>query len=701
MSFKIHYLFIFLFIFSVISMLPYEATADVDHDSMKILLLQKEMENDDYLGNSDSICEIKIQELKKLLDDFQTKHEPNKPYIRGKLYYAHHLMKSQPHQSLLLLHQMDSVCTEMGFDSLKAFISHDIGSVYFQNGLIPEALKLFAESALYFDKIGDKAAYGYALIDIGNVYYRQEQFSNSLAYYRKAEKIFKKLDKDYDRAWGTSLVNHNYGEIYFRINQLDSSIFFYKKALNIRIKNDLKGVISTSYIAIALVYSKDNNYDSALYYANQAVDIDTKNNLSGELSLSLYHYAKILSEIDTIGAIKYIHKSISVNKGNPLSVLLYDYSLLSKLYKNANVDSSLYYSKLIFDISSKIDSRYFIRIAINNLINIYHLKKNYKEEAKYLRVKVEQNRAKYDNETYRTELKIKEKQWTQERELWEAKNKKEKVIGYFQWAIVALIFGFSIYLFYSRIKINRYALNLKKINDKLNEVNKNRDTIYSIIAHDLRGPVGSSLSLIDLIDNDDMELESYRMALPTIKKSLKGTYNLLENLLSWAHLNRHDIILKFKKLNLKKLANDIEYLLRETANNKEIEIIVQIEDNIEIYADQNSISTVLRNLISNAIKFSNMYGKIILEAKDFGDTIEISVMDFGLGMKEEITRKIFFTEDTITTAGTQNEQGSGLGLKLCKEFVALNNGKIWVKSELGKGSTFYFTLPKAKDSLIS
>ena len=672
---------------------PSQVKADKHDDSKKILLLQKELEHSEYHGSSDSLNMIKISQFKNLLDNFINQYPPNKPYVRGALHYAKYIAKSNPHESMLLLHSLNKICNQMGYDSLRAFISHDIGSVFFQNGLITEALTLFSESAEYFNKIGDNAAYAYALNDIGNVYFWNNQYQEAKDYYHKAENIFQELNNPHDKAWGLALINSNYGEIYFRQEEFDTAEYFYKKAFNIRKSNEMKNIYYISYSAISSCFAAKKQMDSAFYYSQKAININKELGLVDELAFSYYNYAKILLIIDTTKAISYLYKSASVNKGKGITNLLRAYSKLSRLYFSRDIDSSLYFAKLIYNEAEKINNRHYLNVSTNYLVDIYHKLGNYKEEAHYFAIKVSQKEAINKNEIFKTELRLEGDNWKKEKELFETKERKNKIISYFQSAIAVLILGFSIFLILGRIKLKKYAKQLNETNNQLTELNKNRDTIYSIIAHDLRSPVGSSLSLIELME-EEHDKDSYNLILPTIRRTLKGTYNLLENLLSWAQLKGHSIKLSFKEINLKTIAKDTKNILSETANTKKIDIILQIDENINVYADPNSISTVLRNLISNAIKFSHMNGEIIIESKDKGDNIEISIKDFGIGMSEKATKQAFDEDVMITTAGTKNERGSGLGLKLCKEFIFLNKGKIWVNSKEGKGSTFYLILPK-------
>ena len=195
---------------------------------------------------------------------------------------------------------------------------------------------------------------------------------------------------------------------------------------------------------------------------------------------------------------------------------------------------------------------------------------------------------------------------------------------------------------------------------------------------------------VEIKSSDTSVLENYA---GMINKSAVQTLRLLENLLEWANSQRGKIVFNPVIINLRELFNEEFSMLNEMAMEKSIELKSSFSDNLTISADKNMIKTILRNLISNAIKFTNKNGKVEVKADSMNDRVEISVSDNGIGMKDETIAKLFKLDANISTYGTENEKGTGLGLFLCKEFVEKHGGKIWVESESGKGSTFKFILP--------
>ncbi len=242
----------------------------------------------------------------------------------------------------------------------------------------------------------------------------------------------------------------------------------------------------------------------------------------------------------------------------------------------------------------------------------------------------------------------------------------------------------------------------EEIETKINmlvELNATKDKFFSIISHDLKSPFNSILGFSQLletnIENNDQEerLEFVQI----IRESAENTLKLLENLLEWAKSQTGKIKFNPEIISLEYLFSEAINLVESSAKNKNITISIAEGDNIEIYADNNMISTVLRNLLSNAIKFTPKNGKVVLKGILKDNEVWITIWDNGIGIKSENITKLFKISESVSSQGTENEIGTGLGLILCNEFIEKHNGKIWVESELGKGSEFKFMLPLRKD----
>ncbi len=236
---------------------------------------------------------------------------------------------------------------------------------------------------------------------------------------------------------------------------------------------------------------------------------------------------------------------------------------------------------------------------------------------------------------------------------------------------------------------------LKYTTEELTKSNAVKDKLFSIIAHDLRGPVGNLGAALEvLVENlDTFDKEALSEILIDLKNSASRTNELLQSLLKWARSQNNTIEFLPAPQNLNNIIQENSDLLQGTASQKQITITTELDEDISVIADVNMLKTIFRNLLSNAIKFSRINSQIIVKAKKTGSFAKISVKDFGVGIKPENIEKLLTTGEYFSTFGTANEKGTGLGLNLCKDFIERNGGEISIESTEGKGTEVIFTLP--------
>lgn len=232
--------------------------------------------------------------------------------------------------------------------------------------------------------------------------------------------------------------------------------------------------------------------------------------------------------------------------------------------------------------------------------------------------------------------------------------------------------------------------------NKLREANSTKDKFFSIIAHDLRNPLGSLMNLTNMFatDYDEMDDEEKIQSVEYLESASKTAYELLENLLNWSRAQTGKMEIEKKIYSIEKIIETNIQLTKPLAENKSINIIFAVVPGLNIFADENMTTTVIRNLLTNAIKFTEISGNITITAHQTSDDYcTVTVKDDGIGISDENIQKLFRIDTNHKTLGTSKEKGTGLGLILCKEFVKLNGGKLWVESKLGEGSSFKFTIP--------
>jgi PAS domain S-box-containing protein len=237
---------------------------------------------------------------------------------------------------------------------------------------------------------------------------------------------------------------------------------------------------------------------------------------------------------------------------------------------------------------------------------------------------------------------------------------------------------------------------IKGFNEELKSLNASKDKFFSIIAHDLKSPLSGLLGFTEILADefDELQMEEVKEFIGHSHQSAKNLNALLENLLEWSRIQTGNFAFEPSKVNVESVFDDIISLFNQNARNKKIRIEKNVDTAKDVFADKNMFKTIVRNLVSNAIKFTKENGSVYLTALANEKFVTISVQDTGIGLSQANIDKLFRIDVNYTTPGTNQERGTGLGLILCKELVEKNGGKIWVESEIGKGTKFIFTLPQ-------
>jgi PAS domain S-box-containing protein len=244
------------------------------------------------------------------------------------------------------------------------------------------------------------------------------------------------------------------------------------------------------------------------------------------------------------------------------------------------------------------------------------------------------------------------------------------------------------------VKLNA---QLAESESMLKELNASKDKLFSIIAHDLKGPFQPLLGLSDILleEFDNLTAEEKSRFIFEINNILKNQYKLVENLLDWSRLQTGRMIYNPEKTNLYETVESNYQMFRPKSASKKITLINEVPKNIFIFADVYMLQSIVQNLISNALKFTKSGGSITVSAESINNLIKISFIDTGIGISQNDLDKIFKIDKQHTTLGTEDEKGTGLGLIICKELIEKNNGEIWIESEINKGTKFFVTLPSS------
>lgn len=266
--------------------------------------------------------------------------------------------------------------------------------------------------------------------------------------------------------------------------------------------------------------------------------------------------------------------------------------------------------------------------------------------------------------------------------------------------IIGLVFKNELYKY-----ISDYNLELENIikerTKELEEAIATKDLMFSIIAHDLKGPFNAILGFTKLLKDKlrNMDFDKAEKLISGMNAQARNTYNLLEDLLTWARDNSNKIAYNPIHCNISSICNEVINQLKDTAQMKSITINSFHSPEVYAYADKNMVEVILRNLITNAIKFTESLGRIDIYSEPIGEFIEVSVSDNGIGIDEKIKANLFKSDFIESTPGTENEKGSGLGLVICNRFIERHQGEIWIENKTEKGTTIKFTLPIFKEEL--
>lgn len=509
------------------------------------------------------------------------------------------------------------------------------------------------------------------------------------------------------------------GRIGVQKNDTTAALNDFKQALAIQEHLDEPERVADVLSSMAHLYQKQGNYNSALDYFKKALSIrrefqnrmeeastlndagelyslmknDSRALANHEASLtirqSLKDKAGIAQSLNNIGEIYYRQKKYQLaaeylmrgldaaREAQDQNMVRKSYEYLSSCFREAgDLKKALYYNEELIKITDFIHSERDGQLLLSHQTR-YQLEKR-------------------DSEIENLNLIKKQR----EAELEQAEFIRNVLI-----VIVALVVTI-VFLFYNLYRAKRSAnralkevnITIQQQNEQLHDLNATKDKFFSIISHDLKGPLNSLTSFSGLLINHagSLSKEEIQMLAQDLDKSLKNLFALLENLLEWSRSQTGALEFTPEDVNLTDVLQQNKELLDGQAALKNIQLTNQVTARFIIHANKNSITTVFRNLISNAIKFTPPEGKITLHAEIKGNEIVTSIADTGVGMSKEVMQKLFRIDTKHTTKGTANEKGTGLGLILCKDFVEKNGGRIWVESEPGKGSLFYVALPLKK-----
>ncbi len=580
------------------------------------------------------------------------------------------------------------ISTELKEDAEIASAGTNIGNIYFELGNYDKSLSNYSEALAISAVMNDKIRIASLYHLMGNTYLKMKKNTDALDNYNKSLEIWRKIG---DKSQTASTLS-SIGNVYSDMSKLGLALQFYNESLNIRRQIGDKPGISTSLTYIGDLYGAMGNISHSLSYFEQSLklaeEIKFTYNIAlcdrkiGEIYLQMKYYDKALPYIENSMTLSNIISNNELKR--KLYYDYYTYYLAKNDYKNA-LNNYKFYSQYSDSINMSMTNQKLLDMQVNYEIS---------------RKEGEVQKIEYEIAVLR-----------KDKEINDMKDLRRKLIIFVLLVITLLVFSLGI-LYYNRYHIKRKSTiqleekldiidktnqSLKHSEEEQKKLNITKDKFFSIMAHDIKNPLGGLISVSDMLKKESTQMpEDERQELyDVIHKTSVQLYNLLENLLHWSRSQMGKIPYNPISIEPFDIAETNIDLLKANAEKKNILVINMIDHNITVNADKEMITLVIRNLISNAIKFTPQSGKIMLASNKREGYIDISVEDNGVGIPKDDLNKLFRIDVQYSNVGTNNETGTGLGLILCKEFIVKHSGKIWVESDSGKGAKFTFSLPIA------
>jgi signal transduction histidine kinase/Tfp pilus assembly protein PilF len=568
----------------------------------------------------------------------------------------------------------------------------------------------------------DSVTIGRSHNNLGNYYYEIGEYDEAYYYLTHAFKVLRKTAKTNADSTTTNIALHNLGRVFKELGQYEIAL------KHLRLSRKVSSLIGDeegepySLEEIGDVKLRMGEYDSALYYLNQSIAAGNQLIEGGGMITLREDQSKTFSKIAKayLGkkqykeAFAYYDSTYRLHElaGNKFGIAEVELGRGAVYLEQGQYDEAMNFTTKALLKAKEIKARILEVSCYKQLTALWENKGDFKKALDYFKKFHALEDSLYSNEIQQKIVRDQIRFETEGRDdqiaaltLMEedrlSQLRNTKFISNILVVVVALSAILLITVYRSgqrRKQINLLLLQhqeeMQRRSEELEQLNEVKDKFFSIISHDLRSPINALAGIMDLLDKGAISPAELPTAIKELKSRFNHTRSLMNNLLDWTVLQMDKMHLQAGSVLLKKIVDENIELLG-SIQSKKVNMINRVPENAIGYADSNTINLVIRNLMTNAIKFTNDGGEIIVAAESKENEWLVSVKDNGIGMNDDIQKKLFDKINPYSTRGTANEKGTGLGLILCKEFVEKNGGRIWVESNIDKGSTFWFTLPKA------
>ncbi len=555
----------------------------------------------------------------------------------------------------------------------------------------------YMEQALQLaKKLNQPAKQAQIYLDFGTYYTFRSDFEKSLKYHLECAKVGEQMNLPNYQIKGYLGV----GQAFQRLDKHSPKArAYFKKAENVAISTKESSMLSNIYLQFAFNFYYENKFDSTLFYHFKALELAKKKqdfkliaNIYNEIGLTYSQQKKTdlaLKNFDlAIDIYQKLQKKPNIELGYVYSDIGSTYTQL-KNYKKAleAFKLSLAYTKEAKNVETEMEDYLYMS-------DLYGEIKDYKLQSQFLKKYYSIRDSLFDNDNKLQLVELENDYQLEKKNALIAKQEAETIKSinqrniFIAIAISTLLLAVVLGLFYRRIQKKNTQISQQK--EELQQLNQVKDRLFAVLSHDLRNPLVTLKTYFLMLSNSNISAEKKEKYTTQTLKSVNYTSDLLDNLLAWANSQLKNNTVKFSNINLEESIDDVIALIKPQAEQKQVEI----EKKIQVSSTQTNqliLETILRNLITNAVKFSYEGGKVLVSTEEKNNHLSISVSDEGIGMNQEKIQAIL-QSDVSKSIGTSGEKGSGIGLVLVKELTKQINAELIIESQEGLGSVFKIKL---------
>ena len=575
---------------------------------------------------------------------------------------------------------------------------------------LPKALEFLQIALEVSENAGLEEFVGSANNRLGLMYNLLGRYDKSIEHLNEAQAYFESIEDSI----GYAMVISNLALTYYNLGEYDKSLVLNRQAIDIRTKFGVKGGIATGYNNMANIYvMRGDSLEMAAEYYRKAHEILFEIGNLADAGVALKNLGDITIEMgDSVAAVQYYFEGLKLVEESGVTLYMPQFmvSLASIHLNKGEYQEALEVLQIGLEYAHENKQFRETMELYKVLAEIHESMGDYEQALAAERSHKAWSDSVFSIDKINTIANLENTALLQKKELELEQQQKssqlQRRLNIYITSALVFALGLLITVFLAsrrfaqtNVILAKQKLELQNKTKRLEEMDADKNRLFGVISHDLRGPVANLGGMLELLGQEDLTQEEFSELSKTLHTHFGHLSSSLDNLLSWSALRMRGAQPQAVQFVLKEAADEVIDLLSLPARTKGIEVVNTIDSDQTAYGDIEQVKIVLRNLISNAIKFTAPGGQVLVSSTAGGDnSVQISVKDTGVGIPYELQERILKSGEEVTTYGTKGEKGTGLGLGLCRDYVEMNHGKFWFNSRQGQGSTFNFSLPSTKPS---